>query len=268
MSSSYAMKSMGPKAFNHSSSNDAEAEYDRLRDLAHKEAAKRSQCFDQAHQAYTSGDGARAHDLSAEGKKHAAQMDAYNRQASDYIFRENNAPGRVGDDEIDLHGQYVEEAERIVEERIKYARQQGQSHLHVIVGKGNHSKDHVQKIKPKVEEVCRELGLQYATEENAGRMYINLQGGAAVMPPSGGSHGESHGGQHHGGQQQGGYQQPSYQQPQQGYQQPQQSVYQQGGQQQEQQQQQDNNNDELEKLARKFLPRILQKAEKACCAIM
>ncbi|TGO86148.1 hypothetical protein BPOR_0330g00040 [Botrytis porri] len=188
MSSSYAMKSMGSKAFNHSSSNDAEAEYDRLRDLAHKEAAKRSQCFDQSRQAYTSGDGARAHDLSVEGKKHAAQMDAYNKQASDYIFRENNAQGRVGDDEIDLHGQYVEEAERILEDRIRYARQQGQTHLHVIVGKGNHSKDHVQKIKPKVEEICRELGLQYATEENAGRMYINLQGGAAVIPPSGGSH--------------------------------------------------------------------------------
>ncbi|KAG4028644.1 hypothetical protein MFRU_020g00830 [Monilinia fructicola] len=266
MSSSYAMKSMGSKAFNHSSSNDAEAEYDRLRDLAHKEAAKRSQCFDQAHQAYSSGDGAKAHELSTQGKKHAAQMDAYNKQASDYIFRENNAQGRVGDDEIDLHGQYVEEAERIVEERIRYAQQQGQSHLHVIVGKGNHSKDHVQKIKPKVEEICQELGLQYATEENAGRMYINLQGGPAI-PPSGGNHG---GQQHHGDQQQGGYQQPSYQQPQQsGYQQ---GGYQQGGQQQHQQPQQEqqnnDNNDELEKLARKFLPRILRKAEKACCVVM
>lgn len=248
-----------PTAFNHASSNDAEAEYDRLRDLAHKEASKRSQCFDQAHQAYSSGDGAKAHELSTQGKKHAAQMDAYNKQASDYIFRENNAPGRVGDDEIDLHGQYVEEAERIVEERIRYAQQQGQSHLHVIVGKGNHSKDHVQKIKPKVEEICRELGLQYATEENAGRMYINLQGGEAVIPPSGG-----HGGQqYNGGQQQGGHhQQPSYSQPQQG-------GYQHGGQQQQQQQQNDNgNNDELEKLARRFLPRILRKAEKACCAVM
>ncbi|QSZ29513.1 hypothetical protein DSL72_004027 [Monilinia vaccinii-corymbosi] len=261
MSASYAMKSMGSKAFNHSSSNDAEAEYDRLRDLAHQEAAKRSQCFDQAHQAYTSGDGAKAHELSAQGKKHAAQMDAYNKQASDYIFRENNAQGRVGDDEIDLHGQYVEEAERIVEERIRYAREQGQSHLHVIVGKGNHSKDHVQKIKPKVEEICKELGLQYATEENAGRMYINLQGGPAIVPSSGGNHGQQHG----------GHEQPSHQQPQQGHQQPQQSNSQQGGYQQggqQQQQQQNDNNDDVEKLARKFLPRILRKAEKACCAAM
>jgi FtsZ-interacting cell division protein ZipA len=46
----------------------------------------------------------------------------------------------------------------------------------VIVGKGNHSTDHIQKIKPRVEQVCRELGLQYYTEENEGRIYVNLQG--------------------------------------------------------------------------------------------
>jgi len=34
-----------------------------------------------------------------------------------------------------------------------------------------------------VEKLCRDLGLQYATEENAGRVYINLTGGPAEMPP-------------------------------------------------------------------------------------
>ena len=58
-------------------------------------------------------------------------MDQYNRQASDYIFRENNAVDRVDGDTIDLHGQYVEEAERILEDRIRYARGAGQDHLHV-----------------------------------------------------------------------------------------------------------------------------------------
>lgn len=69
--------------------------------------------------------------MSEEGKQHAAKMDQFNKQASDYIFRENNAPGRVADDTIDLHGQFVEEAEDILEQRIKYAQQNGQSHLHV-----------------------------------------------------------------------------------------------------------------------------------------
>jgi DNA-nicking Smr family endonuclease len=69
--------------------------------------------------------------LSEEGKAHAAKMDQYNKQASDYIFRENNATGRVPDDTIDLHGQFVEEAEQILEQRIRYAQQNGQTHLHV-----------------------------------------------------------------------------------------------------------------------------------------
>ena len=58
-------------------------------------------------------------------------MDQYNKQASDFIFRENNAPGRIAEDTIDLHGQFVEEAEQILEQRIRYAQQTGQKHLHV-----------------------------------------------------------------------------------------------------------------------------------------
>lgn len=64
---------------------------------------------------------------------HGRKMDEYNKQASEFIFRENNASGRVGADTIDLHGQYVEEAEEILEERIKYAKAHGQNHLHVYV---------------------------------------------------------------------------------------------------------------------------------------
>ena len=43
-----------------------------------------------------------------------------------------------------------------------------------IVGKGNHSDGGVQRIKPAVETLCRELNLQFSTEQNAGRMYISL----------------------------------------------------------------------------------------------
>jgi len=124
----------------------------------------------QAHEAYERGDGAMAKSLSDEGKRHQRQQDAYNKQASEFIFRENNEPGRVAEDTIDLHGQFVEEAEDILEARIRDARARGQTHLHVIVGKGNHSTGRVQKIKPRVEQVCREMGLDFATEENAGRI--------------------------------------------------------------------------------------------------
>jgi len=85
----------------------------------------------QSQEAYQRGDRGAAHQLSEEAKQHAAKMDQYNKQAPDYIFRENNAPGRVADDTIDLHGQFVEEAEQILEQRIRYAQQNGQMHLHV-----------------------------------------------------------------------------------------------------------------------------------------
>ncbi|KAK6953000.1 hypothetical protein Daesc_005297 [Daldinia eschscholtzii] len=232
---------LGGGAFNHSPSNDAEAEYDRLRDLARAEAAKRNSCFDRAHQAYERGDGAAAKELSNEGKRHAAKMEEYNRQASEYIFRENNAPSRVAEDTIDLHGQFVEEAEEILERRIRYAQEHGQTHLHVIVGKGNHSTDHVQKLKPRVEQVCRELGLQYATEDNAGRIYVNLQGGEAVIPPLPPQPPAQHGGygqpQHHPG---GRPQRPHHHQ-------------------QEQQEQPD----ELERLVSKFFHKLGD-----CCVVM
>lgn len=176
-------------------------------------------------------------------------MEAYNKQASEFIFRENNAESRVPSDTIDLHGQFVEEAEDILEERIRYAQSHGQTHLHVIVGKGNHSPHHIQKIKPRVEKVCQELGLQYQTEANEGRMYLNLTGGPANAPPP----------THAGGTQYGGGYQDSQQQHHQGHNHHPQAHGQHQGQGQ---------NNEVEKMVKKFLPRILRKLEKQCCIVM
>merc|ERR1712070_250637 len=148
---------LGARAFNHDGqSSDAEQEYDRLRDLAREEQNQHRHFAGKAREAYESGDGAEAHEMSLKSKSHAAKADEYNQQASEFIFRENNAVGKVESDTIDLHGQFVEEAEEILEQRIRYA------------------KSNVQKIKPRVERLCRELGLQEHTEENEGRIYIDL----------------------------------------------------------------------------------------------
>lgn len=183
-------------------------------------------------------------------------MEKYNKQASEFIFRENNAEGRVASDTIDLHGQFAEEAESILEERIRYAKSTGQTHLHVIVGKGNHSAAHIQKIKPRVEQICQQEGLQYRTEPNEGRIYINLTGGPATdMPPIGQGYPQQQA-QYGGGQQQQQYGgQQEYHGGQQQYQ----------GQGQGQGQGQD---DEVEKLVMKFLPRIMRKLEQNCCVVM
>lgn len=98
-----------PLAFNHGPSSGAEQEYDRLRDLARKEQGQHQHYAAEARQAYERGDGARAHEMSTQSKQHAAAADNYNKQASEFIFRENNAVGKVPGDTIDLHGQFVEE---------------------------------------------------------------------------------------------------------------------------------------------------------------
>lgn len=112
----------------------------------------------------------------------------------------------MADDTIDLHGQFVEEAEDILEARIRHLQATGQTHLHVIVGKGHHSTGRVQKLKPRVEHLCQELGLDYATEENDGRIYVDLSGGRVDVPPPLPSqphgHQGGHGGGHHQPQQQ------------------------------------------------------------------
>jgi DNA-nicking Smr family endonuclease len=240
-------------AFNHSPNQDAEAEYDRLRDMAREEAKKRNSCFDRSRAAYDAGDGAAAKELSNEGKAHGARMQDYNKQASEYIFRENNAHDRVAADTIDLHGQFVEEAEDILEDRIRAAQARGEGHLHVIVGRGNHSVNHVQKIKPRVEQVCRELGLQYRTEENAGRIYVNLTGGEAVPPPDHDPYQPQHHGGHGRPQQQHHHQQQQHHGGAGGH----------HGQQQHHHQQQQQQPDEIEKLLGKLVRKLGD-----CCVVM
>lgn len=204
--STYNPQHLGSSPFNHNgpTSSSSEQEYDRLRSLARQEQSQHQHFAAEARQAYSRGDGSLAHSASEKSKQHAAQADAYNHQASEFIFRENNSVGKVAADTIDLHGQFVEEAEEILEQRIRYATQTNQTHLHVIVGKGNHSPGHVQKIKPRVEQVCRELGLRFHTEANAGRIFIELQ-------PGGGAGGGSGG---HGGGLDQGYDYDSHHQPQ------------------------------------------------------
>ena len=46
-----------------------------------------AQSFDASHKAYESGDGAGAKHLSEEGKRHKAEMERLNQEASDWIYR-------------------------------------------------------------------------------------------------------------------------------------------------------------------------------------
>lgn len=166
------------------SSNHADdAEYERLRGLAQQAANLRGQCFEASKRAYAQGDGSLAHEKSEEGKRHGADMERANEQAAMYVFRANNASAKA--DEIDLHGLHVEEAKYFTEQRIIACKQRREDHLHVIVGKGIHSVNHIQKIKPAIEDLCQKHGFQYSTEHNEGRILVRLpvDGQAGFLAP-------------------------------------------------------------------------------------
>ncbi|KAI1116222.1 DUF1771-domain-containing protein [Nemania sp. NC0429] len=245
-------ETLGSRAFNRDVHPDIKDEYEVWRKRGQKEVALRRDCMQRAHEAYERGDGATAKQLSNEGKQHAAKADEWFGKASNSAFQTNNV--NTENDVIDLHGLYVTEAQDRLEDRIRQDQQAGKTHLHVIVGKGNHSVNHIQKLKPAIEELCQNLGLQYATEENEGRIYVNLQGGDIdeiphFSPQHGGHQHHQQQQQHHGGQEHNHPEQHQYQQ-----QQHQQQHY--GGQNQEDQQ-----DDEVEKLVTNIF-------KKYCCAVM
>lgn len=128
------------------------------------------------------------------------------------------------------------------------------------MGKGVHSAGHVQKLKPAVERICREQGLQFVTEENGGRIYVDLTGGVAVMP----GYGQQGQGQ---GQGQGQYYSPPAANGAAYPGQQQQGQYAGAGNHGQNQGQANDQNAEIEAAVKKYLPRILRKLE-GCCVVM
>ncbi|KAF8906578.1 hypothetical protein CPB84DRAFT_1726269 [Gymnopilus junonius] len=148
--------------------------YASLRAQANEHGDQMSKCFQQSHDAYARGDGALAKDLSNQGKDHQREMDQLNKQASDYIFAENNKDCKPG--EVDLHGLYVKEAIARADEAIQIAKRKGQAQIHFIVGKGLHSQGGVAKIKPAIEALMRKYRLSAELDpHNSGVLIVNIE---------------------------------------------------------------------------------------------
>ncbi|KZT10608.1 Smr-domain-containing protein [Laetiporus sulphureus 93-53] len=145
-----------------------------------------ARCFEESHAAYARKDGARAKELSIEGKAHQREMERLNAQASEWIFNENNKDREPG--EVDLHGLFVKEALTFTERAINDARRRGTNKIHLIVGKGLHSSNGVAKLKPAIGELMQKQGLIAELDQNnSGVLIVNLDGhpsgeGAIVQP--------------------------------------------------------------------------------------
>jgi Domain of unknown function (DUF1771)/Smr domain len=131
-------------------------------------------CSAQSQAAYQRGDGALAKQLSEKAKDFRKQAAGCEAKKSEFVFQQNNQSTLVKDDEIDLHGQRVDEIIPILDQELKERCEEGMTYVHIIVGKGNHSKDGIPKIKPAVEELCNQRGYQWRLEQNEGRIYIEL----------------------------------------------------------------------------------------------
>ncbi|KDE04323.1 hypothetical protein MVLG_05204 [Microbotryum lychnidis-dioicae p1A1 Lamole] len=164
----------GP-ATNQDMANAQNSYYVDLRNKAIHEGDLMGRAFSASKQAYASGDGGRAHDLSVEGKEHQRLKEQYNDQAAQWIFNENNKVQPRGT--IDLHGLYVQESIDFTERAIQNARQEGLPELRVIVGKGNHSAAHVAKIKPAITSLMQKENLTaHLDQHNSGVLVVLLQG--------------------------------------------------------------------------------------------
>ncbi|GAA6005174.1 uncharacterized protein JCM10292_005595 [Rhodotorula paludigena] len=166
---------LSPDSQNQDMANAQNSEYVSLRNQAIREGDLMGQAFSASKQAYAAGDGARAHELSLEGKEHQRNKERYNDQAAAWIFNENNKVQPPGS--IDLHGLYVQEAIEYTEKAIMDSRSKGMSELRVIVGKGNHSPSHVAKIKPAITQLMeRERLTAHLDPHNGGVLVVQLQG--------------------------------------------------------------------------------------------
>ncbi|BGP18647.1 hypothetical protein JCM10213_002892 [Rhodosporidiobolus nylandii] len=155
--------------------NAQNAHYVELRNNAIREGDMMAKAFASSKQAYSSGNGGAAHELSQQGKEHQRNKDRFNAEAAEWIYQENNRTQPPGS--IDLHGLYVQEAIDYTERAIAQGRQQGWAELKVIVGKGNHSPSHVAKIKPAITSLMeRERLTAHLDPHNGGVLIVQLQG--------------------------------------------------------------------------------------------
>lgn len=143
-----------------------------------------AKAFDASHRAYESGDGAGAKNLSNEGKRHKAEMERLNQEASNWIHQQVNLDSAP--DELDLHGLYVKEAIAKTESAVQAAQNRGDSQIRIIVGKGLHSQGQAAKLKPAIEELMVKYQLNaHIDPQNAGVLVVQLGGrGERGMDPN------------------------------------------------------------------------------------
>ncbi len=157
-----------------------------LRAEAHALKVERDRHFAESQACFSRGDGAGAKAASDRRKQTQQRIELLRAQSAELLYAHHNA-GR-GLHELDLHGMYVEEAlaqlqRRIdaVEKRLRTPATAAQPALAVpfmlvvIVGRGNHSRDRIAKLRPAVEKLIEQHRLRvHGDTPNAGCITIEF----------------------------------------------------------------------------------------------
>ena len=153
-------------------------EAERYRSLARELGHDRSKLYEESQTAWQEGDKHKAKLLSDKAKAIRVKMETFNEKASQLHFEARNQ--NRGLNEVDLHGQFVQEAIELTEKRIQKVVNLNSSNketkienLVVIYGKGIHSEGGHAKIKPAIIELMKKYSFNVSLDDpNEGCMRI------------------------------------------------------------------------------------------------
>ncbi|KAH9002120.1 hypothetical protein EDB86DRAFT_2827547 [Lactarius hatsudake] len=146
----------------------------KLRKQARRRGREMSEAYRRAESARKKGRFRVAHTHTQDAIAHESEMEKLDERAAKIFFRENNK-NRREDGEIDLHGLYVAEAIQVAEDQVQIARWRGNEDVRFIVGKGLHSGTGEAKIRPALEDLFTELGLDHSLDpHNTGVLAVLL----------------------------------------------------------------------------------------------
>lgn len=131
---------------------------------------ERERCSAESQRLWQSNDKHGAKEASERAHAFENRAMEEDRVAAGKIFAYKNA--HVRPDEIDLHGLRVEESLRFLQQRLEAPSHQ-EAYLVVIYGKGHHSKDHKQHIKPAVLALLKERNLAFREGIDGGTNRVN-----------------------------------------------------------------------------------------------
>ena len=154
--------------------NEIMGESEDFREMAGFYAGEMKNSYEKSQQCWNEGKRDLAKEFSEKGLESKRNMEKFNMEAAKIALVKNNKD--KSEEELDLHGLTVEEAELLIGEKVQHCMDKKSQILKVIVGNGLHSNEQGPKLRGLVMNYAEVLGLQCNVDEkNAGCLIITFQ---------------------------------------------------------------------------------------------